>query len=612
MLKRLLLALVLAAPLGADATPLSEPASLRDKLPQDALGYVRVPSLWGLLTAPKGNVLHDALGNEAHEAQVTRLADSIYANLLRNVPGVPGLSLNLLFRHLRSPLEVAVLFPEGAPMPFGLIQAKVDFASAAEVNQFFAEVAASNPMVNVLSPVSGDAFGALTAVDVPVLVQFDPGSGDLMLLAGPTVSAETFTALLDGLAAGQDHPMYALEQQIDESRQGLLVWVNLQRLMPIGQGFIPPPMVADLTKWGLMDVRAAALGLGVSDGKGRLKLVVDAPRAGYRAALPSIDNDLSLTASGEPGTVVGLSLPLLGLLEAFETIAAQEMPPALEQIGQGKEMVKAMTGMSAEQVLASLGPELVFFTDDLGVFMAIGVGDPEGVAQILEVLVQTFGLVHEVREVEGQQIHHLQVPAMALPPELASDPEMAMLFGFLSQLKSHLYWVEEEGYLVFGQVPQALIDRGRHWLRTPLDRWLAVNQGQDVSASLLFASTRIDDTPRHLYYAYLGMLRLAADLAGDRLDLFGLPTALDLGLPERGTYGMQLDLSETSLSLELVFESNPLEFLLAMDLRTVMAVGVGAAIAVPSMTGVAHDDGPPGSGAMPPGDLKLLPPGDTK
>ncbi|MEN8216017.1 MAG: hypothetical protein ABFS56_06510 [Pseudomonadota bacterium] len=40
------------------------------------------------------------------------------------------------------------------------------------------------------------------------------------------------------------------------------------------------------------------------------------------------------------------------------------------------------------------------------------------------------------------------------------------------------------------------------------------------------------------------------------MDLFTLPSALEVNLPKTGTYGMQLDMSESLLSLEFTFENH--------------------------------------------------------
>lgn len=585
MQMKFLFVILLAWPLSVAAAPLSHVATLRDQLPQEALGYLRIPSPWGLFTAPKGNALHKALDDARTTQQVAALAEAVHTNLLQGIPGMPGLALQLLLHHLRSPLEVLLLLPDNpqVPLPNALIQARVDFASIDQVNQFLSDVAANNPFVRLLSPLTAEAFGSLIVHEAPALIHFDAANSSLLLFGGPMASAAIFTAVLDGLTTNPDHPMHTLERKIDQSGQGFFVWVNIQRLAASGQAMLPPPMVADLTKWGLMDVRALALGFGVSDGKSRLKLMIDAPKAGYRGELPTITNDLSLTAVGEPGTVVMLSLPLLGLLNAFEAIAGKELPPQeMENLTQGKTMLQDMTGMSTEQVLSAFGPEVVLFTDQLGIFMAIRIGDKAAMTQLLDVLVKNFNLQYEVRDVAGQAIHHLAIPSMAAMPPMTDDPSMEVFLKLATQIKTHLYWIEDADYLIFGQVPQLLVDRSRSLQRTPLGPWLLRQQGQDASAALLLVSTTIDNTPRYLYYFYLSALQLLADMASAQLDLFALPSALELNLPAQGTYGLQLDFSDPLIGLELVFENNPLEFLVTMDFKTILATAMGAAMSVPA------------------------------
>jgi Tfp pilus assembly major pilin PilA len=199
--------------------------------------------------------------------------------------------------------------------------------------------------------------------------------------------------------------------------------------------------------------------------------------------------------------------------------------------------------------------------------------------------VKLFGLVYKTREINGKVYHHLMMPAELLEVSPQEQPESEVevfLLGLVSKLNTHLYWVEEEGYFIFAGIPQGLFDRQLYEERVPIQQWLKQEQRQDIQSSLFFISTTLSDTPRQLYYAYLQTLIVLAELADAEMDLFSLPSAMELNLPKNGTYGMQLDISDSLLSLEFTFENNPLEFLLSADMTSVALIGILAAVAVPA------------------------------
>jgi Tfp pilus assembly major pilin PilA len=85
-----------------------------------------------------------------------------------------------------------------------------------------------------------------------------------------------------------------------------------------------------------------------------------------------------------------------------------------------------------------------------------------------------------------------------------------------------------------------------------------------------------------VYYGYLEVLNMLADLVGIDIDISKLPSAQDLQLPPSGSYGIQWFASPERVGLEIVFENNPLEFLAAQDMSSVMVIGILAAIAIPA------------------------------
>ncbi len=170
MTKNFLLAFLLLFPVLTHSASLSEPPTLRNKLPADAIGYVRLPSLWGFFTEPKANVLQDALGNEAHIAQLSQLQASINSHILQPAESFTGRLPALLLHHLRSPIEAVFLLPKNAPMPIPniLLSAQLNIDSIEEINRLFKSLAAQIPELEVLNELSADGYGVLTLERKPV------------------------------------------------------------------------------------------------------------------------------------------------------------------------------------------------------------------------------------------------------------------------------------------------------------------------------------------------------------------------------------------------------------------------------------------------------------
>jgi len=67
-----------------------------------------------------------------------------------------------------------------------------------------------------------------------------------------------------------------------------------------------------------------------------------------------------------------------------------------------------------------------------------------------------------------------------------------------------------------------------------------------------------------MYVVNLWLLTWLGDLVGRPVDLFAIPTPLELQLPEAGGYSLQIASSPDQLAIELVYESNPVELIMAM------------------------------------------------
>ena len=105
---------------------------------------------------------------------------------------------------------------------------------------------------------------------------------------------------------------------------------------------------------------------------------------------------------------------------------------------------------------------------------------------------------------------------------------------------------------------------------------------RNLSGSLLAYSSSIDDLSRNSYHIYLAMLQLLADVSEAEFDIFALPLANELAFEDQGTIGLQLDLSNPYIALEVTFEQSMLDILYGGGYETTAVIGILAAVALPA------------------------------
>jgi hypothetical protein len=432
-----------------------------------------------------------------------------------------------------------------------------------------------------------DGAGMLLIEGMPLQTYFAAEERRLYLsFSDPNAAPDPLNQWVATREPVSEHPMYAAEQAIDVSGQGLFAWVDPAPLMRTLEQLGEAEQVAGLRAFGAGEARSLALGLGSSGGKQRLKLLLDMPQVGFRSFLPAVNTELPLRTAGEPELVFMLGLPDPEDLARVENNLLGMMPPEDIQAYQvGKDEFQANLGFSVEQLLGAFGDELLLVFDQAGYYLALRLRDPALYQQILDQLLERFAPPYEQRELLGHTYHHL-----TLPPLAAADPELSggMYEGDpigqrLASLPRHLYWTREGEYLLLASVPQTLIDYRYIDERVPLGDWLRQTQGMDPNGALLLASARSEGTPRLIYELNLWTLEALGDLFGSPVDLFLLPSPRELGLPDSGSAGFQIASSPNQLAVELVYESNPLELLMAMGgFGTLTSAGIAAAIAIPA------------------------------
>lgn len=574
---------VLAAEANETAEPFALAPSLRDHLPPDAIAYARIPNIWGMLAAPKGNQFDQAMTHPAMQQLVDTLQAATAARVQDTLRGPALLLGKFLAEQARSPLELAAM-PQGQmPLPKVLATVAMDFSSHTDVNAWLERLATQLPL-QVINTAAPDKPAVVAVFGQMLEVHFASEQQRLYVLYGGNAGNGAIPAWLDSLATPKTHPMWPSEQAVDRSGQGLFVWLNPPRVLAAldQAGMLQP--AAGLRGLGLAEAGSLSLGLGTSREKGRLRVQLDMPPVGLRAFIPQVAGAPSVTAAGQPQALLNLSLPTPKEYHRLErtllNLAEDEARAAYEQ---WRTRVETILGMPPAELLNVVGPDLMLLLDASGSFLVLQQRDPARLEQLLDHVVAQQGLEHVQREVKGQALHHLAVPAAESSELLTTESDLAPWLQSLAEIPTHIYWQDTGEYLFFAALPQILLDRAAHPSHQPVADWLAATQQVDPDNALLLLSGRLKDLPRRFYYSRLGLLQALADSLDAPLDLFALPPASDLDLAAAGAFSLKLESSAERLALELSFEGSPFEpVLTAGGIGTVALVGATAAVAIPA------------------------------
>ncbi|MDH3428963.1 MAG: pilin [Gammaproteobacteria bacterium] len=555
-----------------DEMPIRQPW-LRENLPDQSLVYARVPHVLGLFATPKGNVLDTGLRSKVNVENVQKIQQGLIDNVFSVVPLLSEPELRLVQTHVRSPIELSATF---LPAPASLIAATLDIDSNAAFDAVLEELG-----VALTAPLDAQNIGQIGGAPMPLLLQFDAGSGRLLINTGPSVTAESFGNLIAAMNRDEPHRMRALESRIDTSGQGFFLWVDAQEAIPMMQMFVPREQFDELMELGFRKVDAVALGWGVANGKGRISLAADIPTGDDRGFIPYVNNDLSAHSVGDPDALMVASIPTVEEFRRLEALAIAKMPAAAaDEWSEGKQLVQEVTGVTLEEMLAAVGPEILVIFDRAGDYVAIRLRDPDLWDSVLERIAAATGSSPETRKVAGNTYYHWSIPSAI---DQLDDKVRADLpwFGELwARQRDHLYWMRDGDFLYTASVPQILFDRVAMQPETNIGQWLSQRQRIDAEHAALSISGSSRKLPGRLYAIYIELLQILADIGQTDIDVWSMPSAAQLDLPELGTVGFTVSLGNPTLAAEFTFENNPAE--LFGSLGAVAAVGVIAAIAIPA------------------------------
>ncbi|WP_158884991.1 pilin [Rhodanobacter sp. L36] len=493
-----------------------------------------------------------------------------------------------LLADLRSPIELALIDPIGTPSPNTqvLVSMRMAQKSVDEMNARLAQIGAA--ALKLAAPLDSHGDGKL-ANGTPL--HFDAASGRLFALASrlPADPAK-LNALLGDLAGAKADSEVAKaisiqEQQIDQSGQGTFGWISLRGLGGLAAGAIPSPTVGTLPGDLTSKTESVSFGAGTVDGHGRLRIVVHTPQSRLLGYLAPGRFAPDFKVAGTPRWVFNIALPGGEQFKNFENNLSLDFGAEhAASVRNVENMIQQKAGFSIADLTQWIGPELIGFEDDAGVYSAVRVNDKQALYDHLQALVHRQGGSFKTQTIDGVDIHSLTM-SHAAAPAADANPQQRAWATIGSRFSTHLYWIEDGHFLIFARVPQALADRGAAKLDTSLDAWLKT-QAWHGNESLFGFTTVSHDAQRDAYYGYLQVLQLLGDLSGEPTDLASMPAAHSLNLPRQGVIGMDLGATTDDLSLNITYEQQPLEMLTGSSgsgsMTTIAAVAIVAAVAIPA------------------------------
>jgi hypothetical protein len=569
---------------------LADRAELIARLPADTRVYLRIPTLWNVLSAPKDTDLAPALASDANQRALASMQQSL-GQRLEDELGPLGATVALLLRDLRSPLELAVLGEADNPMTAKFVlSGRFAFDSTAEFEAALEAIAAQFPMANLASKASADTPGHFLVGPASLFYGFDDARGRLLAVAGLQVTA----AELEAVSQWQDNPSHAAviaEQRVDADRQGFFNWADgawLQFAMAQGmQGAEAEQMRA----LGLMSLTEIVMGYGVSNGRGHLAMeVAGAEGRVWDLTLPALPA-LDAPVAGDPRWAFSFRLPPMDWWVDMATfdVGGIDRADVEASLAEADQAIQQEVGLDVATISALLAGRYTFVNDLNGAYLIHDGIDTQQWQRAIRVVAERYELDYHQRDIDGVAIHHLAIPGVGddmrngMDTLLAGvDPSARMLLSMASQINTHLYWVQEADRVVMAQVPQVLLDRAGYPGEQSLSAWFGM-AGEQSDSAWLRAGAMTLDTTRSNYYNYLTTMQAFNDVLGFEFDIARFPTARELAFSPRGKVGVALEFAEQRAAMRFSFDHHPGDMISGQGaIFGVAAVGILAAIAVPA------------------------------
>jgi len=543
-------------------------AQFADVVPQEAIAYFRIPTIWGLLSAPKGNGLNSAFKNDEVQKELANIQPYLGRKLVESLPQNYRPVIELLVDKLHSPLEVVVLSND-LPFPVGLsavIGGRFDFENAGQLNQHLSKLAQYYPVFTMEVPATDISAGTINLGVAKLHYNFDIHTQRMNAVIGMLTPASKLKEIKNWTASGKNQVMASYQNRIDQSGHGLFVWADLTSVTPLLNGVLPAPSLANLQSSGMLNVTNIAFGEGVAQGVSKFRIIASgAGSALWDLTLP-INDAPEFMVGNKSSMVVGAQIPSYQWVQKLFG-ASDDLSKTLTGF---EKLAKEQFGVTLQEVFTGLNGQVHAVSGEVGSYYVYSPFDADAFELFVQKLTQKNIVNKKDINVAGNKM-----------TRLTFDLFMGSEDPILSQFKSRLYYQKQGGHFVVAKVPQIISAQKQIKKKITLKSWMANKQINNNSALWLLGEFK--DGPRNNYYTYMNAMQWLGDYVDYDVDLSGFPTAYDLKLPKVSQYGVLLGFNENEISFGLNYESFPGEFLQGGNsMVAVAAVGVLAAVAIPA------------------------------
>jgi len=565
-------------------------AWLRDHLPNETLAYINIPTPWNYLFDAKADALHAVQSLPAHIKQVAAIKQGVKDNYYQFMPAEMQDITSLLLEHVATSFEVAVInYSATAMLPTVAVGTRLEGISADKLgDQLTRVLKLADPSIELIQQ-DQEPQWTFTVNDMfPAFVRFDESSGKLLLFGGMGAKKEKMTRLWEDAKIDQLTAIKQLSQASDPSGLNLKMWLAPAKMYQLGSAFVSPEQHEMISQLGLDQMDYVWLGAESAQGQSALALHVLMPEAGWRLMLPRATDWFDVDVAGSPRSVIQMALPTADQVkQAIDHFKLDEMlsEKEREEIESLLEFEQTF-GFDLYDLFKAYYQQIYVVTDDSGSWWAMKIKDEALHQKMNESLFEYFNVIPEQKVLNGVDIMqaHFSIYAKLMESSVNQSPDMAEVKAFVNMFKDHVYWYVEDGVYYMSSVPQILADKRNTENPLKLSAWLNNNQGGNWDSAVLAFGKDVKNMPQSLYHFYLLMLQGLGDLAQVEVDLFELPTAKELNLPDSGRLNMVLSSDAEKVSFKVGYEYSLVESVLTAEggMATVAIVGILAAYAIPA------------------------------
>jgi len=567
---------------------------LSNHVPSESVAYIRVPNLWGLLNNPKETFFKSVLEQEKLKKKLAMIRSKVYSKYLFPIEMMTGNGAGILSKDLNSPIEAIVFInmPQGGmPLPEAILSFSLKKVDITKFNELFKHAIPGGTMQK---EVDKDGYGVFSFQRQIYHLHFNEKTGRVIVLGSMMGSKEKLQEKIKLISETKKSVIKEDEKTIDQSGQGLFIWLNGKKLLPLALSTMPPKTSGFISKWGFDKVTTVSVGWGVVDEKVKMNLNINTEENSFLKLFPEVKNTITLKSVDTPDFLMLGSLPDSKYIKAFEEVLKKEVSE--KELNEFKTFINEpiILGVESEiyikDILDCFGAEILLFSDKAGKYCATKISNKSKFDNLLKLL-----NTHEDYQIQeftrkGKKFYQLTGESVmsSVLEDLKSqqmDFPQKMLMDFLLNSKMYLYWTIEDDYMIVSDIPQSLFDRQDLKPNTSINNWLSSTQKQNPSHAQFLVTASFKDLPKRLYYTYLSFIKSMGDKTDVDINLFELSNAIELKLPANGSLGMQINRTSKKVNMEYVFNNNPLDFMVnpGLGLVAVSTTAILAGMLMPAL-----------------------------